>query len=142
MTVLSLVVAAGALSIATPSESISRTARTYLGETYIYGDTGERGYDCSGFVQTVFRDNGYALPRTSKEQGNSGKPVKAADLRPGDLLFFSYKPGSKYITHVGIALDHNHMIHASRAHHRVVISKLDTKYYRNRLVATRRIKHE
>ena len=140
MMVLNIVVAAVALTVATPSESISRTAQGYLGERYIYGDSGTHGFDCSGFVQTVFRENGYDLPRTSAAQGSLGKSIKTDDIRPGDLLFFARAPGSRHISHVGIALDHNHMIHASRKGHRILISKWNRGYYSKRLIAARRVK--
>lgn len=122
----------------TPAQ-ITRTARHYLGETYVYGDAGETGYDCSGLVQTVFRAHGVRLPRTSREQALWGQPVDLQDVRPGDLLFFSWQPGSKRVTHVGIALGHNRMIHASRFYKRVVISKVDTQYYTQRLLLARRL---
>lgn len=121
-------------------EMVARMARGYLGEQYVYGDTGEEGFDCSSFVQAVFRDNGYFLPRTSREQATVGEPITQDDVRPGDLLFFTQNPGSQRITHVGIALGHNRMIHASRGRQHVVISKWDQPYFLKRWFAARRIR--
>lgn len=124
---------------AAPAQIIARTARTYLGETYVWGDIGEDGYDCSSFVQAVFRQSGYALPRTSRDQAEMGEAVRRGRVRPGDLLFFTSAPGSDRISHVGIALAGGRMIHASRGESRVVISDYTSPYFRHRWYAARRL---
>ena len=135
-----VVSAESSASRTTQAEVIARMARDYLGEQYVYGDTGEEGFDCSSFVQAVFRDNGFQLPRTSREQATVGEPITQDDVRPGDLLFFTQRPGSQRITHVAIAIGHNRMIHASRGRQHVVISKWDQPYFLNRWFAARRIR--
>ena len=114
-------------------------AQAYLGEPYVWGDIGEAGFDCSSFVQAVFRQSGIRLPRSSREQVSRGSPVALADVRPGDLLFFSTTLGGRHIHHVGLALPGNRMIHAARGHHRVVISRWDSAYFLGRWVAARRV---
>ena len=118
---------------------ITQTAHAYLGEDYVYGDQGKLGFDCSGLVQAVFERNGYVLPRTSREQVLFGEPIAWHEVRPGDVLFFTSQPKAHRITHVGIALDNQRMIHASRGHKRVVISRWQTPYYLHRLHAVRRM---
>lgn len=61
----------------------------YIGLPYIWGGNDPAaGLDCSSFVQNVYRDLGYELPRTTWDQINQGTPVASmADARPGDLLF-------------------------------------------------------
>ena len=59
-----------------PSGSdIVDSARDYLGYPYVYGDEGTYGFDCSGFVKTVYARHGYTLPRTSRSQSKVGEPV-------------------------------------------------------------------
>jgi cell wall-associated NlpC family hydrolase len=125
--------------LSTKAKSLVRTAKQHLGEAYIYGDVGYWGYDCSGFVQTVFRKYGLKLPRNSRQQYRVGRPVAPQDLRMGDLLFFSSQPGSERVSHVAIVIGQGKMIHAARHMKRVVISKIDHPYYMKRLVAARRI---
>ena len=72
------------------------------------------GFDCSGFVQTVFRLNGIELLRDASDQFSSGKFIgkNLRGVRPGDLLFFSSN-GDK-ISHVAIYIGRNReFIHSS-----------------------------
>ncbi|RJU02742.1 NlpC/P60 family protein [Arthrobacter frigidicola] len=71
------------------ASSVEAAARKYLGLPYIWGGNDPAaGLDCSSFVQHVFRDLGYELPRTTWDQVNQGTPVASmAEARPGDLLF-------------------------------------------------------
>jgi probable lipoprotein NlpC len=85
-------------------EKIIRVARTYKGTPYKYGGTTRAGMDCSGLLCTSFQSAGIPLPRTSTQQSKVGKPVKVADLKPGDLLFFSTRKG-KVINHVGLVTE-------------------------------------
>lgn len=95
-------------------ESITRTARRWLGAPYLWGGVTPNGVDCSGFVQSVFWLHGLALPRDSDMQAQVGAVVVPGDdwgaLRPGDLLFFAEK---RRVDHVALALGHSHIIHAS-----------------------------
>ena len=64
-----------------------------IGTRYRYGGTSEKsGFDCSGLVQHVFAQQGYRLPRSSKEQFSKLLPVK--EPRPGDLIFFRHGKGT------------------------------------------------
>jgi cell wall-associated NlpC family hydrolase len=89
------------------------TAQRYVGTKYVFGGTSPRGFDCSGFVQYVFRKHGVRLPRTSRQQAGAGRRVaaKLSGLRPGDLLLFATR-GSR-IDHVAIYAGRNRIIHAS-----------------------------
>ncbi len=128
-----------ALALPAPAaDRVTTVAQAYLGEHYVYGDIGASGYDCSSFVQTVFRQSGIVLPRSSRQQVRLGQPVALADVRAGDLLFFTSRVGERRISHVGIALPGNRMIHAARGKHRVVISRWDSRYFLERWSAARR----
>lgn len=90
------------------------TAYSFRGISYSWGGRSVKGFDCSGFVQTVFRLHGIELPRDSGSQYSSGEPLgkNIAKLRAGDLLFFSSN-GDK-ITHVAVYIGNNkQFIHSS-----------------------------
>jgi peptidoglycan DL-endopeptidase LytE len=65
--------------------------------------------DCSGWAQHVFGKFGVDLPRTSREQAKTGKPVTFQQLQLGDLMFFSTR-ADKTITHVGIYMGNDYWI--------------------------------
>jgi len=102
------------------------TARRWLGTPYVWGGVTPAGADCSGFVQSVYRLHGIALPRDSDLQARVGREVEAqgdfAALRPGDLLFFSERPGR--ITHVAISLGGSRTIHSALSNGGVRINDL------------------
>lgn len=109
----------------------------FLGTRYRFGGSSRRGIDCSSFVQQVFREMEVSLPRTAREQFEIGNDVPPSDLQKGDLIFFrTYAP---FPSHVGIYLGNNRMIHASSRDRRVVISPLNTPYYRARFIGAKRI---
>jgi len=86
-------------------------ALKFNGNPYVYGGTSlTKGTDCSGFVQSVFRDNEIILPRTSRDQAAQGKKVPLNKIQPADLLFYQ-KNGS--INHVAIYIGNGKVIHAS-----------------------------
>jgi transglycosylase-like protein with SLT domain/NlpC/P60 family protein len=86
-------------------------ARKYLGVPYVWGGTDpDKGLDCSGLVQLVYRNLGVDLPRVSGDQAQAGTPVGSlAEARPGDLLAF----GSP-VHHIAIYIGDNQMIEAPR----------------------------
>lgn len=113
-----------ALLSAPDGKAIVKTARGYLGYPYVYGDEGRYGFDCSGFVQTVYAGHGLKLPRTARLQSKVGEPVRLDSLRAGDLVFFNPNPSSNRITHVGVATGDGQVIHASSGRGEVVIDPL------------------
>ena len=112
------------------AEAIIRTANKYKGTRYQFGGTTPKGFDCSGFLQYVFRQNGFSIARTADEQYKLGKRVrKRAELVPGDLVFFStYEPGA---SHCGIYLGKDQFIHVSSSRG-VRIDSLDNEYWKPR----------
>jgi cell wall-associated NlpC family hydrolase len=93
-------------------ESIVNLAREFLGYQYIWGGRSPKGFDCSGFVQTVFRLHGILLPRDSHQQQlNHLVSNDYRDARPADLVFFGKTP--EKVTHVAISLGNQRFIHAS-----------------------------
>ena len=81
-----------------------------VGRPYVWGGTSPAGFDCSGLVQWIFAHEGVHLPRLSSQQYRAGTPVSRANLRPGDLVFFStYKPGPSHVgIYIGAANGYQH----------------------------------
>ena len=87
-------------------------AKEFLGTAYLWGGRTVFGIDCSGFVQMVFKLFNYKLPRDAYQQAEMGEAIGfLAEAKPGDLAFFDNEQGK--ITHVGILLSPNQIIHAS-----------------------------
>jgi hypothetical protein len=91
---------------------ITETALPYLNAPYVWGGKTILGIDCSGLTQIIYRMAGVEIPRDSSEQVQKGTTVNfLAEAKPGDLAFFDNAEG--IITHVGILLENNKIIHAS-----------------------------
>ncbi len=104
-------------------------AYAWLGVPYLYGGKTRKGADCSGFVWAVFDEAlGIKLPRVSREQGEYCRKIKKSDLRPGDLVFFCTGKDKHRVSHVGIYVGDNNMIHASSSIG-ICITPIDSKYF-------------
>lgn len=113
-------------------------ALQFLGCRYSYGGTSPSGFDCSGFVQYVFKNFGITLNRTSSSQYSNGVAVSKSQLQPGDTLYFS-KSSSGSITHTGIYIGNNQFVHASDYGVGVIVSDLNSSYYASGYVGARRM---
>ncbi|HHL51918.1 MAG TPA: hypothetical protein ENJ39_00950 [Flammeovirgaceae bacterium] len=92
-------------------DRLKQVAFRYLHAPYLWGGRTPFGIDCSGFTQIVFKICGYHLERDSPMQARQGTAVKTLrQAEPGDLCFFGSKTK---ITHVGLLLEDNRIIHAS-----------------------------
>ena len=93
-------------------EGIERIARKLLNAPYLWGGRSPAGIDCSGFTQIVFKCIGIPLLRDAKDQATQGEIVDfASSAISGDLAFFTKH--TEKISHVGIVLPNNKIIHAS-----------------------------
>ena len=82
----------------------------HLGQPFMWGATGPSAFDCSGLTQFAFRQAlGINLNRTAAQQFQQVRHVDASEVRPGDLVFFSYNHGQS-IDHVGIVAKGHHMM--------------------------------
>src|SRR5699024_5077830 len=70
---------------------VVKFALQFVGSRYVYGGNDPRtGVDCSGFTSYVMKHGaGIQLNRSSRGQASQGRPVSAAEIRPGDLIFYS-----------------------------------------------------
>jgi hypothetical protein len=101
--------------------TILETAYLYLNSPYLWGGKTPFGIDCSGFVQMVYRLNGYNIFRDASQQATQGEALSfIEESEPGDLAFFDNEEGR--IIHVGIIMEDNYIIHA---HGKVRIDRLD-----------------
>lgn len=93
-------------------EKLVENSLMYLNAPYLWGGRSPLGIDCSGFTQMVYRLQGVNLPRDAYQQAEAGTTLSfVEESEPGDLAFFDNNEGK--ITHVGIILEDNHIIHAS-----------------------------
>lgn len=93
-------------------QNIESFAMQYHNAPYLWGGKSPAGIDCSGFSQMVYKLCGYQLPRDAYQQAEEGDTINfVANAQVGDLAFFDNAEGR--ITHVGIILNDNKIIHAS-----------------------------
>ncbi|MGH7652005.1 MAG: C40 family peptidase [Gemmatimonadaceae bacterium] len=117
-------------------------AERYIGVPYRYGGTSPRsGFDCSGFVQYVYAEEGVDLPRTSRQMAGVGIGVEPSthSMEIGDLMLF--EQGGR-ISHVAIYAGNHRFIHSSSSGKGVRFDNLDTrrgKWFADHLVAARRV---
>lgn len=122
------------------AERIIETAKTQLGVRYRYGgNSPETGFDCSGFASWVFAQHGIKLPRSSREQMQAGIPIDKRDLRPGDLLIYSRRIGSRTSTHAGIYIGDGKFIHSPSSGKSISIDQAFDDHYSKRFLAARRV---
>ena len=91
------------------ADSILERGMSLIGTRYRFGGTSEAGFDCSGFIGYLFKEEaGMQLPRSTREMINVNAPLVARNnLKPGDLLFFSTN-GRGRVSHAGIYLGDDH----------------------------------
>ena len=120
--------AAAATSSETFGQRVVDEAASHDGKDYRYGATGPDAFDCSGYVQYVFRQVGVDLPRTSGEQYAASRKIAKSDKRPGDLIAIHSSSGS--VTHVAVYAGGGDMWVASTGSDRVRRQAIYTDRYR------------
>jgi cell wall-associated NlpC family hydrolase len=129
-------------------QEVLRRALHFVGTPYVWAGTSERpqplfgtvlpgGFDCSGFVYYLYGAVfGQKIPRMPHDMASEGMPVARSDLKRGDLVFFGYH-GT--FTHVGIYAGNGQFVHATHRGSPVMVTPLDSDYYRDRYMTAVRL---
>lgn len=118
------------------ANAVLETGKKYIGVPYVFGGTTPRGFDCSGFLQYIFKENGILIPRLADEQYLLGKKAKTTELVAGDLVFFTtYEAGA---SHCGIYVGNGKFLHTSSSRG-VRIDSLDNVYWAPRFYGAKKI---
>ncbi|GAA0081490.1 hypothetical protein UT300006_21150 [Clostridium sp. CTA-6] len=124
---MALALNVGNVKAAANGQDIVNYAKKFIGTPYVSGGTTSSGFDCSGFVQYVYRNAaGINLPRTTYDQINVGTAVSQSNLQPGDLVF-------PHTGHVGIYVGNGQMIHSPKPGDVVKIASV-YKFYAGRRI--------
>lgn len=117
--------------------ALDSVSRAYLGTPYVWGGNTHAGIDCSGLTRNTYGENRVSIPRVSRDQYKTGRPVDDGP-RPGDLVFFNTLGVG--VSHVGMLVDPKTgtFIHASSSKG-VSYAQLDKKYYKQRYLGARRV---
>jgi peptidoglycan endopeptidase LytE len=110
-------------------------AESLVGSPYQFGGTNPGGFDSSGFINYVFAQVGISLDRTHATMwANNGTPVDSPSS--GDVVFFqnTYKDG---VSHSGIYIGNNQMIHAGTEETGVEVTSLDNSYWQERYLGAK-----
>jgi cell wall-associated NlpC family hydrolase len=119
--------------------AVVRVAKKYKGARYKSGGASPKGFDCSGFTWYVYKKaTGKDITRGVEEQWKHGHSVGRGKQRPGDLVFFE-NTFERGLSHVGIYISGDDFIHAENERTGVVISSLDSDYYRRHYAGARRL---
>lgn len=103
---------------------ITSIAQQYMGTPYVWGGTTPSGFDCSGFVQYVYKKAGINIPRMSFAQANAGTRVGLNQLQAGDLVAWDNSSRNNGADHIAIYLGNGMIIEAPRPGLAVRIRKL------------------
>lgn len=122
------------------AESIVEYSKQFVGLPYVWGGTSlTAGADCSGFVQSVYRNFGISISRTSYQQfANDGTYVSKDNLQPGDLVFFA-SSGDGSASHVGMYVGDGKYINEVDYGIGCKISDLSTAYSKGTYLGAKRI---
>jgi cell wall-associated NlpC family hydrolase len=117
---------------------IDKFYKTWKGTPYAYGGCSKNGVDCSCFTKIAYKDLfNKNIPRTAKGQYDSGIAVDSNNLKPGDLVFFSFASLTNWDSwHVGVYLINGKFIQAASSG--VMISSLNEPHIRSRYIGARR----
>ncbi|MET9397668.1 transglycosylase family protein [Kitasatospora sp. NPDC002965] len=88
-------------------------AQSKVGQAYVYGGTGNGGWDCSGLTQAALRAAGITVPRVAADQAAASTHVSLDALKPGDLLFWSNNGKDSGVYHVALYIGDGKYVEAA-----------------------------
>lgn len=120
-------------------QEVASYAIKFVGNPYVWGGTSlTNGADCSGFVQSIYKQFGYTIPRVAKDQAKSAgyctiKPT-LENLLPGDLIFYVDSKG--VVDHVAMYIGNGKIVHAANKKKGIVIASYNmrTPYTARRVI--------
>ncbi|MFA9560570.1 C40 family peptidase [Evansella sp. AB-rgal1] len=116
-------------------DALLAEARRHLGVPYVWGGSTTSGFDCSGYLQYVYRTQGVDIPRTVATIWNATTHVSSP--RVGDIVFFeTYTAGP---SHAGIYMGNNQFIHAGSSTG-VTITSMSNSYWSQRYLGARSVR--
>ncbi|MBC7443948.1 MAG: C40 family peptidase [Polaromonas sp.] len=126
-------------NVTTKASELVVNAMGFLGVPYKWGGTdADSGFDCSGFVASVYQQSiGLLLPRKAEQQAATTQKIDQTDLQPGDLVFFNTM--RRAFSHVGIYIGNGKFIHAPRAGAEVRVESMGGSYWQRRFDGARRV---
>lgn len=122
--------------------SVVNYGKKFLGTPYKFGasTSTSRVFDCSSFIKYIFKKYGVDLPRTSSAQSKEGYAVSKANLKAGDLVFFSSgsRATGKNVTHVAVYMGSGKILH-TYGKPGVTISDLNSGNWKKTYLKARRV---
>lgn len=114
-------------------------AMGFLGVPYKRGgNNAETGFDCSGFVRSMYQQSiGLLLPRKAEQQAAATQQIEKTDLQPGDLVFFNTM--RRAFSHVGIYVGNGKFIHSPKPGAEVRVESMGGSYWARRFDGARRV---
>ena len=113
-------------------------AQMHLGTPYVYGGSRPGGFDCSGFTYYLYGKLDITLERRASHQLTQGIIVAREGMQVGDLVFFRESWETYPVSHVGIYVGNNQVIHASTSHG-IEFATLEGPYFGDNFLCARRI---
>ncbi|MGD6854338.1 LysM peptidoglycan-binding domain-containing protein [Bacillus infantis] len=119
------------VSVSSKADAIISEAKKYIGVPYKWAGSTPSGFDCSGYINYVFKQSGVSIPRTVATIWGAGKAVSSPS--PGDIVFFETGTGP---SHAGIYLGGNRFIHSGSSTG-VTISDMNLSYWKTRYLGAK-----
>ncbi len=126
-------------SVGTKASELVVNAMGFLGVPYRRGgNTAETGFDCSGFVRSMYEQTiGLVLPRRAEQQAAATQNIDKSELKPGDLVFFNTM--RRAFSHVGIYVGEGRFIHSPKPGGEVRVENMSMSYWAQRFDGARRV---
>ena len=122
-------------------KDIIQKGESLIGTPYKMGGVSPGGFDCSGFVNYLYKPFVPEIPRISGQIASYGTPLELNSVKPGDLIFFATGTSSRTITHVAVYIGQNSILHSiSNGPERgVTITSLTAAYWKSRYFSAARV---